>query len=108
MYTILIVIIYLTFLSLGLPDTLLGSAWSVMYGDLAVPLSYMGIITMIISAGTVISSLFAGVVVRKAGTGGVVAISVFLTAVAMFGFAFSGAFWHLCLWQSRTASEQGP
>ncbi len=98
MYTVLIVIIYLTFISLGLPDTLLGSAWSVMYTDLAVPLSYMGIITMIISAGTVVSSLFAGVLTKRIGTGGVVAISVFLTAAAMFGFAYSGTFWHLCLW----------
>ncbi len=98
MYTILIVIIYLTFISLGLPDTLLGSAWSAMYEGMEVPMSYMGIITMIIAVGTVISSLSAGVLIKRIGTGGVVSISVLLTAVAMLGFAFTDRFWGLCLW----------
>lgn len=98
MFSILLAVIYLAFISLGLPDSLLGSGWPVMQGDLGVPLSFAGIITMIITGGTIVSSLMADRVIRKFGTGKVTAISVALTAIALFGFSFSNSFILLCIW----------
>lgn len=98
MFSILLAVIYLAFISLGLPDSLLGSGWPVMQGDLGVPLSFAGIITMIIAGGTIVSSLMADRVIRKFGTGKVTAISVALTAIALFGFSFSDSFVLLCIW----------
>lgn len=98
MYSLLLIIIYLAFISLGLPDSLLGSAWPVMQGQLAVPVSYAGLVTMIISFGTIISSLLSDRLTRKFGAGLVTACSVLLTALALFGFSLSSAFWQLCLW----------
>ena len=98
MTSMLLVIIYLAFISLGLPDSLLGSAWPVMYGELSVPVSYAGVISMIIAGGTIISSLFSGKLIRKLGTGKVTMLSVALTALALMGFAFSHSFLFLCLW----------
>jgi len=96
--TILLVIIYLSFISLGLPDSLLGSAWPSMYGGLHVPLHYAGCISMIIAGGTVVSSIFSERLIRRLGTGIVTAFSVLMTAVALLGFSFSSAFALLCLW----------
>ena len=98
MFPLLLVIIYLSFISLGLPDSLLGSAWPVMYPQLGVPVSYAGIISMIISLGTVISSLQSDRLTRRLGTGKVTAVSVAMTAAALWGFSVSNAFWQLCLW----------
>lgn len=98
MFQILLIIIYLSFISLGLPDSLLGSAWPTMYPQLDVPVSYSGIVFMIISVGTIISSLQSDRLTRKLGTGKVTAISVCMTAVALFGFSISNSFWQLCLW----------
>ena len=98
MYSLLLVIIYLAFVSLGLPDTLLGSAWPVMYRQFGVPLSYAGIVTMIIAGGTIISSLLSDRLTRKFGAGLVTAVSVLLTAAALFGFSLSGSLPALCLW----------
>ena len=95
---LLLVIIYLAFISLGLPDALLGSAWPTMYTEFNVPVSYAGIISMIISLGTIISSLQSDRLTRKLGTGRVTAISVAMTAVALLGFSFTHSFWLLCLW----------
>ena len=97
MVSLLLAIIYIAFISLGLPDSLLGSAWPIMQGQLGVPLSYAGIITMIIAGGTIVSSLCADRVIRKLGTGLVTAISVALTAAGLMGFSFSTEFWMLCL-----------
>ena len=97
MYTILLVLIYIAFISLGLPDSLLGSGWPVMHRDLSVPISYMGIISMVISGGTVISSLLSDKLTRKFGTQKVTVVSVFLTAAALLGFSFSNQFWMLIL-----------
>lgn len=94
----MLVIIYISFISLGLPDGLLGSAWPSMYELLDVPVSYAGIVTMIISGGTILSALFSEKLVSKLGTGGITALSVATTAVALFGFSISSQFWHLCLW----------
>lgn len=98
MFTILLVIIYIAFISLGLPDAMLGSVWPVMHGELNVPVSYAGIVSMIIAGGTIISSLFSHKVIHKLGTGKVTAISVGMTAVALFGFSISGSFLLICLW----------
>jgi fucose permease len=98
MYSILLVIIYISFISLGLPDALLGSAWPSMFQTLNVPVSYAGIISMIISGGTIVSTLFSGKSIHKLGTGKLTTISVGMTAIALFGFSISTSFWHLCLW----------
>lgn len=98
MYSLLLVIIYIAFISLGLPDSLLGSAWPVMYGQLDVPMSYAGMIAMIIAGGTIVSSLMSDAVTKKLGTGPVTAISVMMTAAALYGFSISDSFVLLCLW----------
>jgi len=97
MFQLLLIIIYLSFISLGLPDSLLGSAWPTMYIDFNVPLSYAGIVSMIIAGCTIISSLLSDRLTTKMGTGLVTAISVLLTALALFGFSFSTNFIMLCL-----------
>ena len=98
MVHLLLVIIYLSFVSLGLPDALLGAAWPTMSGELSVPLSYAGGIALIIAVGTVISSLLSDRMTKWLGTGKVTAFSVGLTAVALFGFSVSRRYWMLCLW----------
>lgn len=98
MVHLLLGVIYLAFISLGLPDSLLGSAWPSMYGAFGVPVSYAGIISMIISAGTIVSSLNSDRLTSRLGPGRVTACSVALTALALFGFSVSGQFWMLCLW----------
>ena len=98
MIQLLLPIIYLAFISLGLPDSLLGSAWPSMYPLLGVPVSYAGILFMIISFGTIVSSLNSDRLTRALGAGKVTAISVGMTAAALFGFSVSTQFWMLCLW----------
>ena len=98
MAQLLLSVIYLAFISLGLPDSLLGSAWPNIYPAFGVPVSYAGIVSMIISGGTILSSLFSDRLTRALGTGKVTAISVAMTAAALFGFSVSNAFWMLCVW----------
>ncbi|KMZ52951.1 MFS transporter [Dorea sp. D27] len=98
MFQLLLTVIYVAFISLGLPDSLLGSAWPAMYREFGVPFSYAGVISMMIAAGTIISSLQSDRLTRKWGTGKITVISVFLTAAALLGFAASRSFWMLCLW----------
>lgn len=98
MFHLLLAIIYLAFISLGLPDALLGSAWPTMYTEFGVPVSYAGIISMIIALGTIISSLQSDRLTRRFGTGKVTAVSVGITAAALLGFSFTHSFWLLCLW----------
>ncbi len=98
MLHLLLTVIYISFISLGLPDALLGSAWPSMYGEFDVPVSYAGAISMIIAVGTIISSLQSDRLTRKLGAGKVTAISVGMTAAAIFGFSVSRSFWMLCLW----------
>ncbi len=97
MYSLLLAVIYLAFISLGLPDALLGSGWPTMYTQLQVPFSYAGIISMIISAGTIVSSFFSDRLTRKFGAGLVTAVSVLLTAGALLGFSVSDSFYLLCI-----------
>ena len=98
MYLLLLSVIYLAFISLGLPDSLLGAAWPTIRAEFDVPLSYMGFVSMIISGGTIISGLMSERVTRKFGTRAVTIVSVFLTAVALFGFSISTEFYQMCLW----------
>ena len=98
MFSLLLAIIYLSFISLGLPDSLLGSAWPVMRAELAAPLSFAGVISMIIASGTIVSSLLSERLTRRLGTGLVTAGSVALTAAALFGFSVSPSLAALCLW----------
>ena len=98
MYLLLLAIIYLAFISLGLPDSLLGSAWPTINVAFDVPLSYMGIVSTIISGGTIVSSLMSERITKKLDTKYVTAISVLLTAIALFGFSTATRFWHLCFW----------
>lgn len=98
MACLLLPIIYLAFISLGLPDSLLGAAWPSMYPALGVPLSWAGGISTIISVGTVISALASDRLTGALGTGKVTALSVAMTAAALLGFSCSTAYWQLCLW----------
>ena len=98
MGSLLLVLIYVCFISLGLPDSLLGSAWPVLHEEISVPFSFAGIISSVICICTIISSLFSDKLLRKFGAGKVTAVSVFLTAAALFGFSMSGKFWMLILW----------
>lgn len=94
----LLPIIYLAFISLGLPDSAIGSAWPTMAPSLGAGISWVGVVTMIISAGTIVSSLMSVRVVERFGTGRVTVASVALTAAALVGFSQPQAFWQLCLW----------
>lgn len=97
MSALLLVIIYISFISLGLPDSLLGSAWPVIHEDLQVGISAAGIASMITAGGTIISSFFSNVLIHKFGTGRVTAVSVFMTAAALLGTYFTGSFVFICL-----------
>ena len=98
MFQLLLAIIYLSFISLGLPDSMLGAAWPNMYVEFGVPISYAGIISGIIALGTIISSLLSDRLTLKLGAGKVTAISVALTAISLLGFSITHNFWLLCLW----------
>ena len=98
MTTLLIGIIYLAFISLGLPDAVFGGSWPTMYQEFGVPVSYAGIVTVIISIGTILSSLLSDRMTYKFGAGKVTAMSVALTAIALFGFSISDSFIELCVW----------
>lgn len=98
MLHLLLAIIYLSFISLGLPDALLGSAWPIMSGEFGVPVSCAGAISMTIAAGTIGSSLLSDRMTLKLGTAKVTAISVGMTALALFGFSVSDSYWMLLIW----------
>ncbi len=98
MYLLLLAVIYLAFISLGLPDSLLGAAWPTVRVDFDVPVSYMGIVSMIISGGTILSGLMSERLTKKFGTKWVTIVSVFLTAIALIGFSFVNSFRQMCLW----------
>ena len=97
MFGLLVAVIYLSFISLGLPDSLLGAAWPVMSGDLGAPIGLAGVISLIISAGTIVSSLLSDRLTKRFGAGTVTAISTLLTAVALLLFSFASEFWQLAL-----------
>jgi fucose permease len=94
---LLLLVIYLAFISLGLPDSLLGAGWPAMFTDLGVPLDYAGILSMIVAAGTVVSSLFSGKIINRFGVATVTIVSVLMTALALFGYSYSQHFGYLCI-----------
>lgn len=98
MVHLLLAVIYVSFISLGLPDSLLGAAWPSMYLELQVPFSYAGVLSMLIAFCTILSSLQSDRLTRLLGTGKVTAASVTMTAIALFGFSISHSFAMLCLW----------
>lgn len=95
---LLLAVIYICFISLGLPDAVLGSAWPVMYQQFGVAVSYAGIIYAIISMGTVVSSLMTNRLHSLLGSGKLTALSVGVTMAALFGFSISTKFWMILLW----------
>lgn len=97
MTTLLLIIIYLAFISLGLPDSMLGAAWPTISGDLSLPMAGAGLISMIISGGTIVSSILSGKLINKLGTAKLTLISVFMTAIALLGFSFSQNYLWLCI-----------
>ena len=97
MATLLLIIIYLSFISLGLPDSLLGSAWPAMHQDLSVGISTAGIISFIVVCGTIVSSYTSVRVIRRFGTGKVTLVSVAMTAIALLGISFAPHVVFLCL-----------
>ena len=97
MFILLVSIIYLSFISLGLPDSVLGSAWPSMFVEFGVPISYVGIISAIVSVSTIFSSFMSDRVTSRLGSSKTTCISIFLTAAALMGFSFSTNFWMLCI-----------
>ena len=97
MTTLLLVVIYIAFISLGLPDSMLGAAWPVMQRELGLPLAGAGLVSMIVSGGTIVSSLFSGMLIRRLGTGKLTLMSVLVTALALLGYSFSQDYLWLCL-----------
>lgn len=98
MYILLLAIIYLAFISLGLPDSLLGSAWPTIRMDFDVPLSYMGVVSMIIAGGTILSGLMSERLTKRFTAKIVTTVSVLITAIALYGFSTTTSFYQLCLW----------
>ena len=98
MFHLLIAIIYLSFISLGLPDGLLGAAWPSMYPELGVSVSGAGAVSMTIAVGTIVSSLMSDRLTCRFGAGKVTAVSVAMTACALFGFSVCTEYWMLFLW----------
>ena len=97
MITLLLLVIYIAFIGLGLPDSLLGSAWPAVYAELNIPVGYGSIISILISLGTVSASVFSARLINKFGTGVVTAISTGLSAVCLLGFSFAQSIWWFCL-----------
>ncbi|MFD1887829.1 MFS transporter [Paenibacillus wenxiniae] len=92
MATLFLIVIYLAFISLGIPDSMLGAAWPVMHGDIGAPFGSAGVLSIVASGGTIISSLASGRLIQRLGTGVVTLISCCLTAGALLGFAFVPTF----------------
>ena len=97
MFSFILAVIYICFISLGLPDSLLGSAWPTIYKDLDVPFSFAGIISALICLCTIISSLLSDKLTKKFSSGTVTCVSILLTATALIGFSISTEFWMLIL-----------
>ena len=95
MFALLVAVIYLSFISLGLPDSLLGSAWPVMRVEFNSPDSFASIISITIGLGTIVSSLMSDRLTKRFGAGLVTAVSTGMTALALFAFSLSTQFWML-------------
>ena len=95
MFSFLLLIIYICFISLGLPDSLLGSAWPAIYQGFDVPVSYAGFVSVTVALGTIISSLLSDKLTKRFSPGLVTAVSILMTALALLGFSLSSKFWML-------------
>ena len=96
MATVLLIIIYIAFIGLGIPDSLFGTAWPAIYSDFGLPFSFGSFVTVIVSCGTVISSIISSKVIAKLGTNKVSAYSTLLTAIALLGYSFAPNLWVMC------------
>lgn len=94
---LLLLIIYIGFIGLGLPDSLFGAAWPAIYDEFGLPLSMGSVITIITTLGTTLSSMKSAVVIKRFGTGKVAVLSTLLTAIAILGISLTGSFWFICL-----------
>lgn len=93
MATLLLLVIYIAFIGLGIPDSLFGTAWPAIYTEFDLPISFASFVTVIISCGTIVSSMFSAKIINRFGTNKVSAFSTALTAVALLGFSVSGSLW---------------
>ena len=97
MATALLIIIYIAFIGLGLPDSLFGTAWPAIYAEFSLPFSFGSIITIVMTCGTICSSILSARLIARFGTGKVTAFSTALTVLALIGYSFSGSFAVICL-----------
>ena len=97
MATLLLIVIYIAFIGLGVPDSLFGTAWPAIYTDLNLPVSWASIVTIIVSCGTITSSLLSSWLISRFGTGKITAVSTLMTALALLGFSYSDSMLWLCL-----------
>ncbi|MFQ6880612.1 MAG: MFS transporter [Oscillospiraceae bacterium] len=97
MATLLLIVIYIAFIGLGVPDSLFGTAWPAIYTDLNLPVSWASIVTIIVSCGTITSSLLSFWLISRFGTGKITAVSTLMTALALLGFSCSDSMLWLCL-----------
>ena len=97
MATLLLIVIYIAFIGLGVPDSLFGTAWPAIYTDLNLPVSWASIVTIIVSCGTITSSLLSSWLISRFGTGKITAVSTLMTALALLGFSCSDSMLWLCL-----------
>lgn len=97
MTTVLLIVIYIAFIGLGIPDSLFGTAWPAIYREFRLPISFASLVTMTISCGTIVSSMVSGRVIGRFGTNRVTAFSTGMTALALLGFSFSQNLWTMCL-----------
>ena len=97
MAVVLLVVIYVAFVGLGIPDSLFGAAWPAMHVDLGIPVSWGSVVTMVTCCGTIVSSLSSAALIGRFGTGRVTAVSTALTAAALLGFAVAPSFPWICL-----------
>ena len=98
MATALLIIIYIAFIGLGIPDSLFGTAWPAIYSEFELPISFGSFVTIIISCGTVLSSVVSAKIISRLGTNKVSAYSTLLTALALLGFSFAPNLWVMCFW----------
>lgn len=91
----LLVVIYIAFIGLGVPDSLIGSAWPAIHAEMNIPVEAVSILTFIISGCTVLSSMFSAGILNKLGTAKVTAFSTAMTAAALLGFSFAPSFWFM-------------
>ena len=95
MATVLLIVIYIAFIGLGVPDSLIGSAWPAIHTQLNIPVEAVSVITFLISGCTVLSSMFSAKILNKLGTAKVTAFSTAMTAAALLGFSFTSSFWFM-------------